>query len=270
MTVGRRIGPSHVEWVAQRLTDRDWRIVESVNVVRLLTGGQIERLFFSDLAPGRSRVASRSRALHRLVSWRVLTPLPRRIGGAGRGSTALAYALDSVGQRLVRERQLAAAQPPRVRRPGPPTERTVRHILAVSEAYVALTELSRAHDFTLATFQAEPASWWPNGLRGYVKPDAYAVLKSDKFSDHWWLELDLATESLPAVKRQLATYVDFWDRGHEGPKKMMPRIAIATTTPERQAAIARLAKSFTSVPSEFFLIVRIHELANALSQVLLE
>jgi hypothetical protein len=269
MTV-RRVGPSHVEWVAQRLTKRDWRIVESVNVVRLLTGQQIERLFFADLAPGRSRVASRSRTLHRLVGWRVLTPLPRRIGGAGRGSTVLAYALDSTGQRLVHERLLAADQLPRVRRPGPPTERTVRHILAVSEVYVALTGSAREHGFTLKQFQAEPASWWPNGLRGYVKPDAYAVLSNGKISDHWWLELDLATESLPAVKRQLATYVDFWDRGQEGPGKIAPRVAIATTTPERQAAITRVAESFTSAPSEFFLIVQIHELADALYQVLLE
>jgi hypothetical protein len=269
MTI-RRVGPSHVEWVLQRLTDRDWQIVESVNLVRLLTGTQIERLFFAGVAPGRSRVASRSRTLHRLVAWRVLVPLPRRIGGAGRGSTALAFALDSTGQRLMRERQLAAAQPPRVRRPGAPTERTVRHTLAVSEAYVALTESAREHDFTLKRFHAEPASWWPNGLGGYIKPDAYAVLGNGKFSDHWWLELDMATESLPAVKRQLASYVDFWSRGQEGPRKTMPWIAIATTTPERRQAIARLAKGFTSVPAEFFRIVQTHELAGALSQVLLE
>src|SRR5689334_13297406 len=99
MTV-QRVSPTHTEWVAVRLSERDWRIVEAVNVVRLLTGQQVERLFFWDLAPGRSRIASRSRALQRLVAWRVLVPLPRRIGGAGRGSTSLAFALDSAGQRL--------------------------------------------------------------------------------------------------------------------------------------------------------------------------
>src|SRR5438132_485632 len=96
----RRVGPAHAEWVAERLTNRDWQIVESVNLVRLLTGTQIERLFFADVAPGRSRVASRSRALQRLVGWRVLVPLPRRVGGAGRGSTTSAFALDSTGTRL--------------------------------------------------------------------------------------------------------------------------------------------------------------------------
>jgi hypothetical protein len=268
----RQLGPAHAEWVAERLTDRDWRIVEGVNTLRLLRGQQIERLFFSDLAAGRSRVASRSRAMQRLVAWRVLVPLPRRIGGAGRGSTALAYALDSCGQRLIRERLLEAGQLPRVRRPGPPTERTVRHILAVSEAFVSLTEAAREHGFTVKQFAAEPASWWPNGQNGYIKPDAYTVLTNGRVSDHWWCELDLATESLPAVKRQLTTYVDFWNGGQLGPgnRDMVPRVVVATTTPERQRAISKLATSLPSAPSEFFLIVQIHELANALYQVLLE
>ena len=167
MTV-QRISPAQVDWVRERLVPRDWQIVEAVNELRLLSGQEIERLFFSGLASGRSRIASRSRALQRLVGWRVLTPLPRRIGGAGRGSTGLAFALDSTGQRLMRERLLAAGKQARVRHPGQPTERTVRHILAVSEACVSLSELGREHDFAVEQFQAEPGSWWPNGLGGWI------------------------------------------------------------------------------------------------------
>jgi hypothetical protein len=146
----------------------------------------------------------------------------------------------------------------------------VRHILAVSEAYVSLAESARAHGFTIERFQAEPTSWWPNGLGGYVKPDAYALLTRGKVIDHWWLELDLATESLPVVKRQLATYVDFWDQGQLGPGKIMPRVAIATTTPERQAAIARIVAKFPSAPPGLFVVVQIHEVANALYLILRE
>ena len=60
-----------------------------------------------------------------------------------------------------------------VRRPGAPGERTLQHILGVSELYVALAELGRTAGFTVAGFEAEPGCWWPNGLGGYVKPDAY-------------------------------------------------------------------------------------------------
>lgn len=178
-----RLRPSQVEWVADRLTDRDWQIIEAVNKVRLLTGVQIERMFFADLQPGRSRIASRSRALHRLVSWRVLVPLPRRIGGAGRGSSTLAFALDSVGQRLVRERLIATDQTPRVRRPGQPGERTVRHILAVSECFVALTELS----------QAEASCWSSSWLNQHAGgPTAWAVM-SNQTAMPCWLPMITAT-----------------------------------------------------------------------------
>lgn len=268
MTV--RLRPSHVEWVADRLTVRDWQIIEAVNRLRLLTGQQVERLFFYDLGPGRSRVASRSRVLHRLVAWRVLVPLPRRIGGAGRGSTTLAFALDSGGQQLLRRQLLAMDRPIRVRRPGPPGERTVRHILAVSECYVALAELARTYDFALEHFLAEPACWWPNGLGGYIKPDAYAVLASGDIYDHWWIELDLATESLPTVSKQLLTYLDFAHRGQLGPDQIVPRVLIATTTPERCQAISVMIAHFPSPAENLFHLVQTHELASFLYQILRE
>jgi hypothetical protein len=256
--------------VADRLTDRDWQIIEAVNEVRLLTGQQIERLFFAGLQPGRSRIASRSRALHRLVAWRVLVPLPRRIGGAGRGSSTLAFALDSVGQRLMRERLMAADLPARVRRPGAPTERTVRHILAVSECCVALNELARTNGFTVEHFQAEPACWWPNGLGGYIKPDAYALLAAGDVCDHWWIELDLATESLPAVKKQLWAYLDFVNRGQLGPGQIVPRVVIGTTTPERLKAISAMIGRLPSPAEHLFRIVQTDELASSLYRVLRE
>lgn len=265
-----RLRPSQVEWVADRLSSRDWQIIEAVNEVRLLTGQQVERLFFADLQPGRSRIASRSRTLHRLVGWRVLVPLPRRIGGAGRGSTTLAFALDSAGQRLMRERLLAADRPARVRRPGPPGERTVRHILAVSECFVALTELSRTSDFTVEHFVTEPACWWPSGLGGYIKPDAYALLASGEVCDHWWIELDLATESLPAVKKQLLAYLDIANRGQLGPDQIIPRVVIGTTTPERRKAIAAMTGHLPSPAEQLLHFVQTNELASFLYRVLRE
>jgi len=265
-----RLRPSQVEWVHDRLTDRDWQIMEAVNLLRLLTGSQIERLFFEGLAPGRSRTSSRSRALHRLVAWRVLVPVARRIGGAGRGSTTLAFALDSAGQRLMRERLLEVGKLPRVRRPGPPTERTVRHTVAVAEAHVALTEIGREHGFTLATFQAEPASWWPNGLGGYVKPDAYAVLVWGEIRDHWWIEIDLATESVPTVKKQLLGYLDFVHRGQLGPGRIIPRVIVGTTTPGRREALTAVIGRLPPPAGNLIRIVQIDELATALYQVLRE
>ncbi len=83
----QRVRSSHVEWVAERLSERDWAVVETVNLLRLMRGDQVERLFFSHLS-GRSCSVSRGRMLHRLVAWRVLDMLPRRVGGPVGGSAA--------------------------------------------------------------------------------------------------------------------------------------------------------------------------------------
>jgi hypothetical protein len=204
------------------------------------------------------------------VGWRVLVPLPRRIGGAGRGSTTLAFALDSVGQQLMRERLTDTDRPARVRRPGQPGERTVRHTLAVSECFVALTELARTSGFEVERFLTEPACWWPNGLGGYIKPDAYALLSSGDVCDHWWIELDLSTESLPAVKKQLLAYLDFANRGQLGPDQIIPRVVIGTTTPERCKAISAMIGHLPPPAEHLFRIVQTDELAASLYCVLRE
>jgi len=234
----QRVRSAYVDWLQQRLSARDWNVAQTVNLLRIASGQQLERLCFAELADGRSRTVTRSRVLARLVAWRVLMPVGRRVGGSGRGSTVQAFALDSGGQRLMERRQLAAAQRVRVRRPGAPGDRTTAHLLAVSELYATLVETSHAENVTLDHFVAEPGAWWPNGLGGRLKPDAYAVLARPGARDHWWIEVDLATESLPTVKAKLQAYLDFQQRGERGPEDVTPWVLVSTVTERRRDAIA--------------------------------
>ena len=71
---------AHIEKIAQRLSTRDIAVMGSVHRLRLATRAQLERLHFTDLRP-----TSRRRVLHRLVSWRILTTLPRRVGALAGG-----------------------------------------------------------------------------------------------------------------------------------------------------------------------------------------
>lgn len=265
-----RVRPGHVEWVAERLGERDWQIIEAVNRLRILSGEQIETLFFSSLTSRRSRIVTRSRVLKRLIDWRVLVPLTRSIGGADRGSSGLVFALDSAGQRLIAGRQLAEAGPLRVRRPGTPGERTVRHQLAVSALYVDLVALSRSQGFSLEEFVAEPGCWWPDGLRGYLKPDAYLRLSTADVADYWWIEHDEATESLPTVRRKLETYLDFIRRGQLGPNGVIPRVLVSTVTEARRAAIASLVTRLPDPAAKLFAVVHAGHAAPYLVTVLRE
>jgi hypothetical protein len=217
-------------------------VVETINTLRVVSGDQLERLCFAGLESGRSRTAVRSRVLGRLVRWRVLVPVGRRVGGEAKGSTVQVFALDSAGQRLLTRRQLASAERVRVRRPGPPGPYALRHLLAVSELYTELVEQSRAGDGTVAAFQAEPGAHWPNGIGGWMKPDAYVVLERHVARDHWWVEVDMATESLPVVRSKLQAYVDFRARGESGPDEMMPWVLVSTVTERRRDAIQALLR----------------------------
>ncbi len=227
----RRVRQAHVAWVADRLGERDRAILDTVNRLRLVTGRQLERLHFADVSLSvRARV--RRRVLGRLVRWRVLLTLERRIGGVRAGSSGLVFALDSAGQRLARSASGT------VRRPELPGLPFVAHQLAVSELYVSLVELSRHEGFSVDAFTAEPVCWWPNSLGGWLKPDAFLSLTGGDVTDAWWLELDRSTEHLPTVRRKLRAYLDFASRGQVGPTGVMPRVLVCVPDDARREAVA--------------------------------
>jgi hypothetical protein len=244
----RRVRMPHVERLMDELSARDWAIIDSLHRVRLASGLQLERLHFHDLGV-RSRPVMRWRVLKRLVDERVLIPLERRIGTSYGGSAKLWYTLDSAGQRLIRLRANAASVGARVRRPRLAGERFVAHTLAVTELYVALVEHTRLGQFTLGDFQAEPMAWWPNGSGGWMKPDAFVKLRCGTVADYWWIEADLATESVPTVRAKLLTYLDFVGRGQLGPDGVVPRVLIAVPGTPRKMAIQAVVNSLP-VPAD--------------------
>lgn len=265
-----RVRSAYVDWLDGRLSPRDWTVVETVNLLQVASGQQLERLCFAGLPNERSRTVTRSRVLGRLVRERVLVPVGRRVGGSGRGSTVQAFALDTAGRQLLVRRQLAEAQQVRVRRPGVPGGRTIRHRLAVSELYTELTEQARFDGLTVATFKAEPAAWWPNGTGGPLKPDAYVVLaRGDGVRDHWWVEVDLATESLPTVRAKVAAYLDFRRRGERGPDDVLPWLLISTVGARRRAAIAQLVRRLPEA-AELVTVVESGEAAQTMYSILRE
>jgi Replication-relaxation len=255
-----------LEKTKAKLSDRDWSILFDLDHLRLLSADQLERLHFARLA-GRSREVVRGRTLRRLVAWGLITALERRVGGARRGSARTVYALDTAGQRLVGERHAVDLPSRRSRRPGQPGERFQAHILAVSELYVSLASDAGvpAAGVRLTSFDAEPAAWWPNGLGGWLKPDAYVQLTNDTFVDHWWVEVDQATESLPTIQRKLSAYLDFYRRGQLGPGDVMPRVLISAISQPRAESIheniARLPE-----PADQLFRVSVH--GNALRALL--
>jgi hypothetical protein len=242
-----RVTSGHVERLRESLSERDWAIMQDVARLRLVTGQQLERLHFAELS-GSSRSVVRRRVLGRLVQGRVLATLERRVGGVRAGSDGLIYHLDTAGQRLLSADGAA-------RRMDPPGERYVRHVLAVAGVYVDLAERARDGGLRLDRFEAEPASWWPDGRGGRLKPDGYVRVSSSGHFDSWWLEVDRATEHLPTLKRKLAAYADFYRHGQLGPDQIMPWVLVTVPDAKRCSEIDRLIHQLPSQAGELFTVV---------------
>lgn len=251
------VSTAHLESLREFLSERDWAVIRDVAALRLVTGAQLERLHFAALGSSSGPVVRR-RVLGRLVRFRVLTTLARRIGGVRAGSSGLVYALDIAGKRLM------ANDDSRATRPSLPGERYMRHVLAVAEVYVALTERMRADGLWLDRFDAEPASWWRDGQGGRLKPDAYVRVSGADHVDSWWLEVDLATEHLPTIRRKLVTYADFYNRGQLGPGDVMPWVLITVPDAKRLSDVVRLIPQLSPQVSELFTVVLHNDAADAI------
>lgn len=252
MTAGRRVTVVQAERIAASLSDRDWAIIRSLAATRLLTGSQLTRLHFHPLSP-LTADRTRRRVLTRLKDWQVVAALTRTIGGVRAGSSGLVFTLGVAGQRLL---TLDTSREPqtRIRKPWTPGRLFLAHSLAVAEQYVALVERSRVAGFELTSFQTEPACWWPDGLGGFIKPDAFLVLRTSRYDELVWLEVDRATESVPTVRRKLLGYLDFMARGQLGPEGVMPHVVISTPDDKRCAELGQLVTTLPEVADGLFTV----------------
>lgn len=239
-----RLSLAAVERAVQQLGERDRAILLDLARVRVLTGNQLTRLHFHNLSP-KTQDRTRRNVLSRLNSLGLVTTLERPIGGIRSGSSGLIYALDSGGQRaLPIVFADAKIDPPnRPRKPWTPSQLFLLHSLSVSELYVQLVEAGRENRLGLLEFRGEPASWFPNGVGGFIKPDAFAVVQFGEVEDTWAIEVDRARESLPTLRRQLLAYVDFAQSGQEGPNGITPRVLVTVPHERRLVAIHGLVRS---------------------------
>jgi hypothetical protein len=198
-----------------RLSDRDQAVLASLFKLRLLTSRMIQRLH---VAEGSALTqARRTRALmQRLCELKVVIRLERTIGGVQPGSTAHIYGLSGLGLAVL---ELSGPYGKRRRTVWETKPYFLHHVLAVAELCVRLTELARIGTAELLAFDGEPACWrrftGQNGAASTLKPDAYVQLGLGEYERSAFVEVDLATESLPTVERKCLGYIDFWRSGIE-------------------------------------------------------
>ncbi|MDG5769992.1 MULTISPECIES: replication-relaxation family protein [Mycolicibacterium] len=257
----RRTSASNIDDIRYRLSSRDIAIIESVAQHRLLSSRQIEVLHFDRNAASAAGRITRD-VLGRLRSLRLLGTLDRHIGGTHGGSRGAVHYVDVVGDRLLRDRPGRAA-----RRPHEPTERFVRHTLAVADAHIELISAHRRGELELVESSVEPTSWRTHtgvgGARLVLKPDLTAeTATNDDYVHAWFIEIDLGTESIPTLLRKCRDYDAYRQTGIEQDRHgSFPLVVWSIThrdpakAESRRQALADAIARDRRLPSALFRIV---------------
>jgi hypothetical protein len=206
-----RVSRAQAERLARSLSQRDRAVLATVQAHRFLTTRQLERFHFADHEQPATAARICRRVLRRLHERRVLEHLERRIGGVRAGSASYVWRVGLLGDRLLR---LDAADQPRARRKEP-SLRWLEHCLMVADTHLMLRDLAASGRIELLKVETEPRCWRPIDGSSVLKPDLFAVTASGEFEDFWFLEIDRATESLPALLKKCAAYERYRETGRE-------------------------------------------------------
>lgn len=219
--------------IVTSLTELDQQVIDTLAVVRMASGNQLNRLFWPT-TPSGARVSRRR--LKRLTDLRVLTRLHRQVGGIKGGSQGFTYALDVNGQRIAQSLHHNT-----IRRPTP-SDSFVDHTLAVTEAYVVLRTQP---EIELIDFQPEPDCWrhytGQAGRTVTLRPDAFASWAAGEWEFSCFLEVDRATEHPGRIARKALQYVRYWRTGTEQRTHgVFPTVLWLTPTEARAETLRRV------------------------------
>lgn len=259
-----RTGHRQLEELWTRLSERDLGILRSVARLQFVSSPLLQRLHFGlDEHTPLGAARTTRRVLERLTKQRLLIRLDRTIGGVRAGSSGHIYALGPVGARLVqRERPR-----PRFREPS---TTFLRHRLAIAELYVEIVEQARAGRFELLAHETEPACWRRyatlGGEVGILKSDLRLTLGVGDYETHWFIEVDLGTEHLPALLRKCRQYEAAFLAGDEQRAcGLFPRVLFLMSSPERVEALTLAIAREPDLP-RLFVVRRAERAIETLAQ----
>lgn len=261
---------AQLERIEAHLTARDHAVLQAIRKYRFLTSDQIGRLYITDCSTKTSQTRQQNLLLQRLGGHGLIRPLERRVGGYGGGSSMQVWHLTEAGLRLLLLND--PGMPPR-KRFSEPSAMYLSHTLAVAECAVQLTCLCRSsNDLQLEMVDTEPSCWrrYKDGDRVcYLKPDLYAITDYDGYEDHWFIEMDLGTESMPQVIDKCNTYLRYYYTGIEQKSTgMFPLVVWIVKDQGRKNNIKEYIRENLKSQPKMFLIVMPNELEKMLRQMI--
>jgi hypothetical protein len=211
----RRVSRRQLDLLSKTLSDRDRAILMSLDSYGLLRTTHLQQLHFTTHSTPDAAARICRRVLKRLSEHRLIEPIERRIGGIRAGSSGTVWRVGPSGDRLLRAGDHDAARSRR----REPSLRFLEHRMLVADVACAVTTAAGQGSFELLRIEPEPASWRDysglHGGRDTLKPDLFVVTAAGDYEDHWFIEVDRGTESLPTLLKQCHQYETYRHSGRE-------------------------------------------------------
>lgn len=232
-----RISDKKLGEIELRLSTRDRAILDTLQELRYAKTTQIQRLFFSNFNSDHTAYVMTGRVLRRLQQEGIITQLQYPSGRNRSGFNMAIWHLTEAGNRLLR---LGSDPGTRVRYLEP-SPSLLRHTIAVTECYVQIIEICRmAPNLTLKTVCVEPKCWrnYHRDKKISLRPDLYAETISGRFEDHWFIEMDLATEDIPTILEKCSRYEEYYQtRAEQNAEGIFPYVLWIVPDEERKSKI---------------------------------
>lgn len=265
-----RLGKNKLAELERLLPERDYEILIRLNRYRFLTSHQLSLFFFSHCATQTSRTRNCNATLKRLHDHGLIRPLKRRIGGGKGGSAVQVWHLSEAGFRLLHLH--STGKHPR-KTFYEPSSMFLSHTLAIAECALQITLLSRSsHDLDVISLTPEPACWRSfihHGRAVNLKPDLFAITTDDGYEDHWFIEIDLGTESAHQVVTKCKTYRDYYLSGEEQENTgMFPLVVWIVPDEGRKLRLISAIRENLPPDPKMFLVITPEQLETMLRQQL--
>jgi len=266
MNKNSRLSRQQLAALNNRLSERDKSILKSISKYRYLTTNQIYQLHFSGSASQLAAHRATNRTLLKLKELELITSLTRRIGGVRAGSSSYIWALEPGGYRLLNISDTLDKTLTR-KRMFEPSIRFLEHTLAISETSLQLILISNNHNnIELLKEELEPVCWrsyvGDSGAINYLKPDLYVVTLSGDYQDHWFFEIDLATESPSRIINKCQQYYRYFQSGTEQKNNgVFPLVVwIALDKKRAESLLCSINKTFGADKKDLFAVITPDEL----------
>ena len=121
----------------------------------------------------------------------------------------------------------------------------------------------------LKRLEVEPGCWRSYNKNEQIvslRPDLYAETVSGEYEDHWFIEMDLDTESVPAVLDKCRRYHEYYLTNKEQHAVgVFPYVLwIVPTVERKEKIISAIKNTFGNRRAHIFLIITPDQLYSAL------